>query len=197
MSAPQTLRESLTGLGRNCLAHRCAAFRIDEDRLDDPAVATKAALRALGRRIVGLNEEIWLADRRLKTLTTRTAPRTSELFGVGVEVAGQLLVSAGDNPERLRNEAAFAHLCATAPIPASSGRTDRHRLNRGGDRGANNALYMAVVTRMRYHEQTRAYVARRTAQGLSKSDIIRCLKRYVVREVYTAVLADFTALHAA
>jgi transposase len=106
------------------------------------------------------------------------------------------LVSAGDNPERLRSEAAFAHLCAAAPIPASSGRTDRHRLNRGGDRAANNALYMTVVTRMRRHPPTRAYVARRTSQGLSKSEIIRCLKRYVVREIYAAVLADFQALHA-
>jgi transposase len=197
VSSPETLRERLSELGGNRLAVRCAAFRVDEDKLDDPTVATKAALRALGRRIIGLTEEIRIADRRLKTLTTRTAPRTTQLFGVGVEVAGQLLVSAGDNPERLRSEAAFAHLCAAAPIPASSGRTDRHRLNRGGDRSANNALYMAVVTRMRYHEPTRAYVARRTAQGLSKSDIIRCLKRYVVREVYAAVLADFTALHTA
>jgi len=197
VSAPETLRGKLSGLGGNGLAERCAAFRVDEDKLDDPVVATKAALRALGRRIIGLTEEIRLADRRLKTLTTQTAPRTTQLFGVGVEVAGQLLVSAGDNPERLRSEAAFAHLCAAAPVPASSGRTDRHRLNRGGDRSANNALYMAVVTRMRYHDPTRAYVTRRTAQGLSKSDIIRCLKRYVAREVYAAVLADFTALNAA
>lgn len=107
-----------------------------------------------------------------------------------------MLVTTGDNPERLRSEAAFAHLCAAAPIPASSGRTDRHRLNRGGDRAANAALYMVVVTRMRRHQPTRAYVARRTAEGLSKTDIIRCLKRFVAREIYYAIRADFEATHA-
>jgi transposase len=111
-----------------------------------------------------------------------------------VEIAGrQVLVTAGDNPERLRSVAAFATCARRRRSPASSGRTDRHRLNRGGDRAANAALHMAVVTRMRYHEPTRAYVARRTTEGMSKKDVMRCLKRYVVREVYAAVLADFTA----
>jgi transposase len=197
VSAPADLRESLSGLPETALIGRCAAFRVDSERAADPAVATKAALRALARRIRMLGDEIHDADRRLRRLTARTAPRTTALLGVGVEIAGQLLVTAGDNPERLRSEAALAHLCAAAPIPASSGRTDRHRLNRGGDRAANAALHMAVVTRMRYHEPTRAYVARRTAEGLSKKDIMRCLKRYVVREVYTAVLADFTAAQTA
>lgn len=195
VSAPEELRRTLGGLRGASLAKRCAAFRVDAAVLDDALTATKAALRATARRILALSKEVQLADRRLLSLTTRTAPRTTSLFGVGAEVAGQLLVTAGDNPDRLRSEAAFAHLCAAAPIPASSGRTDRHRLDRGGDRAANNALYMAVVTRMRYHEPTRAYVTRRTAEGLSKSDIIRCLKRYVAREVYAAVLADFAALH--
>jgi len=193
VSAPAELRESLSGLAEAALIGRCAAFRVDNDRAADPAVATKAALRAVARRIRMLGDEVHDADRQLRSLTARTAPRTTALLGIGVEIAGQLLVTAGDNPERLRCEAAFAHLCAAAPIPASSGRTDRHRLNRGGDRAANAALYMAVVTRMRYHEPTRTYVARRTAEGLSKKDIMRCLKRYVVREVYAAVLADFTA----
>jgi transposase len=193
VSAPAALRESLSGLAETALIGRCAAFRVDSKRTTDPAVATKAALRALARRIRMLGDEIQDADRQLRSLTARTAPRTTALLGVGVEIAGQLLVTAGDNPERLRSEAAFAHLCAAAPIPASSGRTDRHRLNRGGDRAANAALHMAVVTRMRYHEPTRAYVARRTAEGLSKKDIMRCLKRYVAREVYAAVLADFAA----
>ena len=106
------------------------------------------------------------------------------LHGVGLEVAGQLLTTAGDNPDRLRSEAAFAHLCGVAPIPASSGRTHRHRLNRGGDRAANNALYTIVLCRLRYDPRTRAYVARRTAEGLSKKEIIRCLKRYIAREIY-------------
>jgi transposase len=193
VSAPDDLRESLTGLSETALIARCAAFRIDIARAANPGVATKAALRALARRIRLLGDEIRAADRQLRSLTIQTAPRTTALLGVGVEIAGQLLISAGDNPERLRSEAAFAHLCAAAPIPASSGRTDRHRLNRGGDRAANAALHMAIVTRMRYHEPTRAYVCRRTAEGLSKKDIMRCLKRYLAREIYTAVLADFSA----
>ena len=105
-------------------------------------------------------------------------------MGVGPEVAGQLLVIAGDNPDRLRSEAAFAHLCGVAPLPASSGRTDRHRLNRGGDRAANCALYRIVLCRLRHDPATQAYAERRTKQGLSKPEIIRCLKRYVAREVY-------------
>lgn len=110
-----------------------------------------------------------------------------EMFGVGPETAGQLLASAGDNPERMRSEAAFAHLAGVAPIPASSGRTRRHRLNRGGDRAANNALHTIVLVRMRFDERTRAYVQRRTKQGLSKKEIMRCLKRFVAREVYRAL----------
>ena len=104
--------------------------------------------------------------------------------GVGTDVAGQLLVSAGDNPERLRSEASFAHLAGVAPIPASSGRTNRHRLNRGGDRAANKALHTVAIVRLKYDERTRAYARRRTAEGLSKKDIIRCLKRAIAREIY-------------
>ncbi len=111
------------------------------------------------------------------------------LPGVGTEVAGQLLTTAGDNPERIVSEAAFAHLCGAAPIPASSGRTHRHRLNRGGDRNANRALYVVVLGRLRYDPRTRAYVERRTHEGLSKPEIIRCLKRYVAREIYHALPA--------
>ncbi len=114
-------------------------------------------------------------DAELTTLVTVAAPQLLALAGVGVEVAGQLLVSAGDNPERLHSESAFAHLCGVAPVPASSGRTHRHRLNRGGDRAANNALYIVVLGRLRYDRRTRAYAERRTQQGLSKREIIRCL----------------------
>ena len=120
---------------------------------------------------------------------TAAAPRLIAMPGVGTEVAGQLLITAGDNPDRLRSEAAFAHLCGVAPVPASSGRTHRHRLNRGGDRGANNALYIVVLGRLRYDSRTRAYAARRTTEGLSKPEIIRCLKRYVAREIFTILTA--------
>jgi transposase len=106
------------------------------------------------------------------------------LPGIGLDTAGQLLVTAGDNPGRLGSEAAFARLCGVAPLPASSGRTDRHRLNRGGDRQANHALWRITLVRMHCHEPTKAYVQRRTQQGLSKLDIMRCLKRYIAREVY-------------
>ncbi|MCA1788614.1 MAG: IS110 family transposase, partial [Thioalkalivibrio sp.] len=117
------------------------------------------------------------------------APDLLALNGVGPDVAGQLLATTGDNPERLRSEAAFAHLCGVAPIPASSGRKDRHRLNRGGDRAANHALHTIVLCRMRWDPRTRAYVERRTQQGLSKKDNMRCLKRYVAREVYKILTA--------
>ena len=197
VSAPESIRSPLQELSRHQLVERCASYRIGSSRLDEPVAATRAALRAIARRILVLDKEIDVADSRLRILTRATAPKTIALFGVGIEIAGQMLVTAGDNPERLRSEAAFAHLCAAAPIPASSGRTDRHRLNRGGDREANRALYMAVVTRMRRHEPTRAYVTRRTAEGLSKSDIMRCLKRFVAREIYHAIRADFEAAHAA
>ncbi len=157
-------------------------------------MATKAALRAIARRIQALEEEIALADARLRPAVATVAPRTAALFGAGPDVAGQLLVTAGDNPERLRSEAALAHLAGISPLPASSGRTDRHRLNRGGDRAANAAIHRIVLCRMRHDQRTRTYVTRRTAQGLSKKEIMRCLKRYIVREVHTALLADFEDL---
>jgi transposase len=194
VSAPEALRAELTGLTTPALVARCAGFRIDPARLLEPATATKAALRAIARRVQALEEEIAVADARLRPATAAVAPRTAAIFGAGPDVAGQLLVTAGDNPERLRSEAALAHLAGISPLPASSGRTDRHRLNRGGDRAANAAIHRIVLCRMRHHEHTRAYVARRTAQGLSKKEIMRCLKRYVVREVHTALLADFERL---
>ena len=117
-------------------------------------------------------------------LVTGHTPGLLALHGVGSDTAALLLVAAGDHPERLRSEAAWAHLCAVAPIPASSGKTKRHRLNPAGDRQANHALWRIVITRMSSHPPTRAYVERRTAEGLSKKEIMRCLKRYVAREVY-------------
>ena len=122
-------------------------------------------------------------------LVTGHAPGLLALHGVGPDTAALLLVAAGDHPERLRSEAAWAHLCAAAPIPASSGKTKRHRLNPAGDRQANHALWRIVITRMSSHPPTRAYVERRTAEGLSKPEIIRCLKRYVARQVYPRLCA--------
>jgi len=158
----------------------------------DPEHATKTALRRLGRRYQYLSEEISEADTELRTLVTAAAPRLIALPAVGPEVAGQLLTTIGDNSDRLRSAAAFAHLCGVAPIPASSGRTRRHRLNRGGDRAANNALCIVVLGRLRHDPRTRAYAARRTTEGLSKPEIIRCLKRYVAREIFTALTSHAT-----
>jgi transposase len=181
-SAPEELRQPLLGLKTKALVGSCAAMR--PWPLTSTSAATKASLRTLARRWQQLQAELDQLDRHLGALVAAAAPTLVALPGIGVDTAGQLLVTAGDNPQRLRSEAAFAHLCGTAPIPASSGRTDRHRLNRGGDRRANNALWRIALVRMRCHPPTRAYVERRTKQGLSKLDIMRCLKRYIAREVY-------------
>ncbi|WP_460854185.1 IS110 family RNA-guided transposase [Nocardioides montaniterrae] len=182
ITAPAELREQMAGLGQAELIATCARLRPTPD-LRDPAQGIKTALRRIARRCQHLSEEITDADHDLKTLITATAPDLVDQIGVGTEVAGQLLITAGDNPHRLRSEAAFAALCGVSPLPASSGRTDRHRLNRGGDRAANCALYTVVMVRMRYDQRTRDYVARRTEQGLTKREIMRCLKRYVAREL--------------
>jgi len=151
----------------------------------DPVIfATKTALRTLGRRVLALDEEKAALDTLLADLVAATAPALLAVHGIGVDTAAALLVTAGDNPGRLRSEAAWAHLCGVAPIEASSGKVTRHRLNRGGDRQANAALWRIVITRMSSDPRTRDYVARRLAEGRSKSEIIRVLKRYVAREVY-------------
>jgi hypothetical protein len=144
---------------------------------------TRIALRELGRRAEFLDAQIACLDALIVPLVTGHAPGLLALHGVGPDTAALLLVAAGDHPERLRSEAAWAHLCAAAPIPAS-GKTTRHRLNPAGDRQANHALWRIVITRMSSHPPTRAYVERRTAEGLSKPEIIRCLKRYVAPQVY-------------
>jgi transposase len=196
-AAPEARRADLVTLSGTALVTACAALPVDEARMTDPVHATHAALVAIAQRVQALTAEITLADQRLQPAVAATAPRLSALFGVAPDVAGQLLASAGDSPDRLRSEAALAHLRGAAPIPASSGRTDRHRLNRGGDRAANHALYEITLCRMRHDPRTRAYLQRRTKQGLSKKEIMRCLKRYIVREVHTALLADFAALNTA
>jgi transposase len=146
--------------------------------------ATRIALRELGRRAEFLDSQLGRLDELIVPLVTAHAPGLLTLYGIGPDTAALLLIAAGDHPERLRSEAAWAHLCAVAPIPASSGKVTRHRLNPGGDREANHALWRIVITRMSSHPPTRAYVERRSKEGLSKKEIIRCLKRYVAREVY-------------
>ena len=185
VTAPAELRETLDGLATNALATRCRRFR--PGRLHNPTAAAKYTLRSLACRYRQLNKEIEDLKAELERLIRMTAPALVKAFGVGPDTAAALLVAAGSNPDRLHSEAAFASLCGVSPVPASSGKTNRHRLNRGGDRQANAALYRIVVVRLRYELRTQAYMCRRTAEGMSKIEVIRCLKRYVAREVYSII----------
>jgi transposase len=188
-TASDDLRERFRGVSRFHLGATAAALR-PRVGSDPVSYATKTALVVLGRRVIALDEEKERLDALLGELVAKTAPQLLELHGVGVDTAAALLVAAGDNPDRLRSEAAWAHLCGVAPIPASSGKVTRYRLNRGGDRQANSALWTIVITRMSSDPRTRAYVARRLEEGRSKADIIRILKRYVAREVYRHLPRD-------
>jgi transposase len=185
VTAPEPLREQLRALPTRTLVATCAAASPDHDRAGQPATAATIALRSLARRHQQLTTDIAELDALIAPLVTAINPRLIAAHGIGPDVAGQLLVTAGDNPDRMRSEAAFAMLTGAAPLPASSGRTHRHRLNRGGDRQANCALWRIVITRLATNPATRAYATRRTAEGMTKKEIIRCLKRYVAREVYT------------
>ncbi|MEQ4305954.1 IS110 family transposase [Plantactinospora sp. B6F1] len=185
VTAPEPVRVRLRRLSVRELVATCAEAASQYGHVGDPATAVMIALRSLARRHQQLSTEIADLDALIAPLVTAINPRLLAAKGVGPEVAGQLLVTAGDNPDRLRSEAAFAMLCGAAPLPASSGRTNRHRLNRGGDRQANCALWRIVITRMATDPTTRAYVQRRTKDGLSKKEIIRCLKRYIARDIYT------------
>jgi transposase len=177
VTAPDQLRSSLRAMGNRELIATCAARRPARDAAGDPATATIIALRALARRHQQLTTEIDDLDTLITPLVAQINPALSALLGVGPDVAGQLLVTAGENPHRLHSDAAFAMLCGAAPLPASSGRTTRHRLNRGGDRQANAALHRIVLCRLRWDPRTRTFVEQHTATGKSKKEIIRILKR--------------------
>lgn len=185
-TGPEVLRARLRGVSRRDLGALAASLRPRAG--SDPVLfATKTAISLLGHRVLALDAEKERIDALLGPLVEETAPALRSIFGVGVDHAATLLVTAGDNPDRIASEAAFAHLCGVAPIPASSGRTTRLRLNRGGDRSANRALWGVVITRMRNDPRTKAYVERRLKEGRSKKEIIRILKRYVAREVYRSL----------
>ena len=188
VNAPSRVREALEPLTDQRLIDRCATLRPGD--IVDPTASVKHALRALATRWRTLSAEIDRHDELLDILTRAAAPTLREAFGIGPDSAAEMLIVAGDNPTRIRSEAAFAKLCGACPIPASSGVTNRHRLFRGGHRQANAALYRIVIIRMRWHQPTLDYVRRRTAEGLSKKDIIRCLKRFVAREIYHALIED-------
>jgi transposase len=190
VTAPDDLRERLRSLPVRDLIVTCAALRPDRADAASPTTAVKIALRSLARRHQHLATEITDLDEILGALVAAINPALIAANGVGTDVAGQLLVTAGENHDRLASEAAFAMLCGAAPIPASSGKTSRHRLNRGGDRQANKALYRVVICRLRWDPRTRAYMERRTKDGLSKKEIIRCHKRYIARELYQILTAS-------
>ncbi len=158
---------------------------------DTPLLEALAlSLTLLANRWLSFTDELKKIDKRIKALTQKTASSLLEQYGVGPYVAATLLVTAGDNPERLKNEASFAALCGVSPKEASSGKTIRHRLNRGGSREANNALWTVSLIRMRSDPRTQQYVERRTAEGRSTKEIQRCLKRYIAREIFPVILRD-------
>jgi len=183
VTAPDSVRESLRGLTAVRLVERCVRFR--SGAIDTPEAAMKFALLELARRHRSLTLEIKRLDTELDRLVAATAPGLVARFGVSTDTAGALLVAAGDNPGRLRSEASFAALCGSSPVQCSSGQLQRHRLNRGGDRAANQALWRVVMVRLAHDPRTRHYVEMKRKQGRSKKEAIRCLKRYVAREVFT------------
>jgi transposase len=185
VTAPDALRQRLRGLSLTTQLSRARRFA---DNHPDPVEReARYALRELSLRIGFLNDHNRRLETRISNLVAAHAPALLGIFGVGPHGAAQLLAAAGDNPQRLRSEAAFAKLCGVCPLPASSGKTTRHRLNRGGDRRANNALFHIALVRMRYDQRTRDYVQRRTAQGKGYYEILRSLKRFIAREVFTAI----------
>jgi transposase len=189
VTAPTELRARLRDLDRKKLLATCMAFRVqpDDDTLD---AITRFSLRELAHRVAHLDDQLDRTTLRIARLTRASAPQLLEIKGIGPDVASTLLVTIGDNPERMRHEKSFASLCGTSPIQASSGKRNRHRLNRGGDRQANAALWRVAIVRMGTDQRTRDYVARRISEGKNKPEIIRCLKRYIAREVFQAITND-------
>jgi transposase len=189
-TAPAELRQRLGSVNTEQLVALAARFHRCHPAT--PAAAARLTLRVLARRWQDLADEITMLDAHLDELTAEAAPTLRAINGVGPQNAATLLAAAGDNPNRLRSAASFAALCGTSPIDASSGRQQRHRLNRGGDRQANCALYYVVMSRLRWHQPTKNYMARRVAEGRTSKEVIRCLKRYVAIEVHHAITRDLT-----
>lgn len=184
VSAPDGLRDTLRSMTRMQLVRTLAAWRPDLTAYRDVEAAYRISLKSLARRYLELHDEIADLDTMISALVKELAPELIARNSIGYNGAAQLLLTAGDNPERLRSEASFAALCGVSPVPASSGKTIRHRLNRGGDRAANSALHIIAIGRLRTDPATKAYVARRTTEGHSKLDAIRALKRYIAREAF-------------
>ena len=177
------LRATTNRMTQIKLARHLAGLR--PRALETPEDALRHSLRSLAKRWLVMDAEVKEIAEKIAQLVTGQCPELLERFGIGVDTAAEILIVAGDNPERIRSEAAFAKLAGISPVPTGSGMTSgKHRINHGGHRQLNSAIYRTVIVRMQHHETTKAYIARRTAEGKSKRDIIRCLKRYVIREVY-------------
>lgn len=185
-SAPDQLQSRLKGLPIAAFVATAQGLRPTRSS-DAVTAATKASLSTLAHRVADLEAEIAELDAMITPLLESSAPELLAVYGVGIDTAAALLVAAGDNPERLHSEAAWAHLCGVSPLEASSGKVTRHRLNRGGDRQANRALWHIVITRLASDPRTQAYMERRVKDGRSKREAIRMLKRYVAREVYRSL----------
>ncbi|MCA3386851.1 MAG: IS110 family transposase, partial [Roseomonas sp.] len=186
INAPAELRASLDQIrGPITLVRHISALRPGE--ITSPTASAKAALRALAQRWLTLHDEIQIHEAQFERLVADKAPKLMKSHGISTLTAAEMLILVGDNPERIRSEAALAKLCGICPIPASSGKTTRMRLNRGGNRQANAAVYRVAIVLMRDDDRTKAYAARRTAEGKTRREIVRCIKRYIVREVYTAL----------
>ena len=190
VTAPEQLRRELTGLTTKALAKLAVSWDLADLDLTSPTDATRLALSRLGQRVTTLTTEITAADRDLTQLTGQVAPTLTTRPGIGPHSAARLLICAAQNIDRIHSEASLARLTGVAPIPASSGKTHRMRLSRSGDRQANRALHMIVRSRLRYDPRTQQFRARRLAQGDSKLDTIRVLKRHLIREIYQAIKTD-------
>lgn len=187
--APEPLRAEMAGKTQRMIARHLASLR--PRSLETPEDSIRYTLRSIARRWLALDQEIKELVGMIDSLVMRQAPKLLDAFGVGVDTAAEILIVAGDNPERIKSEAAFAKLAGISPVPTGSGATSgKHRINHGGHRQLNAAIYRTVIVRMQHHEPTKAYVSRRTTEGKSKRDIVRCLKRYVIREVYHLVKAN-------
>lgn len=192
VSGPQEVRDKLWKAKASDCVNACARVRsLGSGVLLQTMTIT---LKSLAKRWLALSTELKQLDKKLEELTNKYAVQLRTRFGVGPNTAAILLSVAGDNPERLKSEAALAALCGVNPLPASSGKTIRHRLNRGGSRAANNALWTIAMVRMRSDSRTRVYVERRTNEGLTLKEIHRCLKRYIVRELYPLILKDLATV---
>jgi transposase len=192
VTAPDEVRQRFVGLTSRRLVRACAQLAL----VAQPRTPTDAAFCALGslaRRYEALEAEAAELDAQIEVLVRARAPELLALPSVGPQIAAALLVTLGDNPERIGTERAFAKLCGVAPVDASSGQQIRHRLNRGGNRQANRALHTMVILRLRLHEPTRSYMERRLAEGKTKKEVIRCLKRYAAREIYSTLCRDRSA----